>query len=430
MTRVWPAPHRLLSGPVPLLAVLMMASLFPPSGVQAQEAGAVAFDSAGVRIVWNPDPASVRTIPEWRVSSVPGVRIGMLDGPEPYLLSGIRHGLVLESGEVVVANATPVEVRIFDRSGRHLRSFGTRGEGPGEFRGTIGGILPLGGSTLGLSDGSLHLHLYDASDGSFRRSIQGPYAHGFVMGGNWVGEGLLLEQARGPEVDPETFGAGLAGRVEGAYMPSSLLVLWDAETLSIDTLGVVGGIEQYRSPSRGVSGSIPNSPVPLGRRGHTASGTGRIYAGTSGRYEIRGYDFRGDLVHVVRRDHTPRPVSEGDRALARERQLSGSLFQLDAIPPEVMRAMERQALSIPVPDTHPVFAELLVARTGHLWVRMETTAEETSWKWEVFNPAGELEAVVEMPPVHRVLEIGADYILVVTRDALEVEYVELLQIER
>ena len=39
----------------------------------------------------------------------------------------------LSDGSVAVVDRTSAEVRIFDASGRHLRSMGQRGEGPSEF---------------------------------------------------------------------------------------------------------------------------------------------------------------------------------------------------------------------------------------------------------------------------------------------------------
>ncbi len=410
------------------LALIGAALLFPPV-VQAQLPGTEVRDSAGVRIVENPDPATTE-VPRWRVPEVPELRLGMLDGPEHLLFSGVLHGAVLESGEIAVSTREPVQLRVFDREGRHLRSFGASGEGPGEFRSGIGGLLPLGGSTVGLSNGSMHLHIYDASDGSHLRSIRGPYAHGIMMTGQWIGEDRLFARSSAPDADPVELGAGVAGRVEGAFMPATVLMLWDPVSLGLDTLGVMGGIEQYQSPSPGVPVAIPATPVPLGRRGHVASGADRIHAGNTGRYEIRVFDWTGDLVQVIRRAHTPRPVSNEDRARARERLLEGPLFDLEVVPPDIRRALERQAREAPMPDTHPVFEAFFVARTGELWVRLASGAEDTTWRFDVFSPAGELEAVVEMPRLHRVLDIGEDHVLGVARDAFDVEYVELYRIMR
>jgi hypothetical protein len=60
--------------------------------------------------------------------------IGVEDGAPEYTLGLIAGVAISKHGEIVVLDAGWSQVRMYDQSGRHLRSFGGSGEGPGEFR--------------------------------------------------------------------------------------------------------------------------------------------------------------------------------------------------------------------------------------------------------------------------------------------------------
>ena len=89
-------------------------------------------DSADVRIIENPRPPSGSRL-GWRVGAEPAVSIGQLEGEDPYLLDRVRGALVMPDGRIVVANGGSNELRVFDEPGRHVATWGGRGEGPREF---------------------------------------------------------------------------------------------------------------------------------------------------------------------------------------------------------------------------------------------------------------------------------------------------------
>ena len=88
-------------------------------------------DSAGVAIVTNSpsDAASATIAPE------PVLSIGAIDGPAEELFGGIASVAVDGAGNFIVADGQVGEIRIFDAGGLHVRTLGSAGEGPGEFRG-------------------------------------------------------------------------------------------------------------------------------------------------------------------------------------------------------------------------------------------------------------------------------------------------------
>jgi hypothetical protein len=104
----------------------------------AAESGVVRRDSAGIEIVevW---PAAIEALPVWRLAAGPALTIGRVEGEEPYLLSRVLEGVLLEDGGVVIADgygegAASGKIRWFDADGVFVRRGGRVGEGPGEFQ--------------------------------------------------------------------------------------------------------------------------------------------------------------------------------------------------------------------------------------------------------------------------------------------------------
>ena len=65
------------------------------------------------------DPAAV-----WRIG-------GEAEGP--YSFARIIGAVFMRNGNVALLESNPPEVRLYDQTGRHAKSFGRRGRGPGEF---------------------------------------------------------------------------------------------------------------------------------------------------------------------------------------------------------------------------------------------------------------------------------------------------------
>lgn len=78
------------------------------------------------------------------------LRVGAADGPRPYTFSMEALIAARADGTLYVVDRGNHEVRVFDSRGRHLRTFGREGSGPGEFLGaaTAGWL----GDTLWVSD--------------------------------------------------------------------------------------------------------------------------------------------------------------------------------------------------------------------------------------------------------------------------------------
>jgi hypothetical protein len=125
---------------------------------------AVSATTAGARI---PDKAA-------GLSAEPVLDIGAADGTQEYLLHNAVSSLRRNDGGVVVLNAGSHQLRYYDASGRHVRSVGTKGNGPGEFRRPVKLYAAGGDSVVVLDPGTSLETLFDNAGEFVRASPHSP----------------------------------------------------------------------------------------------------------------------------------------------------------------------------------------------------------------------------------------------------------------
>ena len=138
----------------------------------ARPDGPTVRDSAGIRIVESPGPA----IPPgtWTLGSEPRLSIGVVTGEPEYQFTQIQGAGALPGGGYWVAQLNnPPQIRIFDAGGRHVRSIGRTGQGPGELRG-IAWAHRLGADTLRVYDWWASRFTYFSLDGVMLREMMRP----------------------------------------------------------------------------------------------------------------------------------------------------------------------------------------------------------------------------------------------------------------
>ena len=123
------APPR-MPPPTAVAAGLALALTGAAGPAESQEV-TIRTDSAGVEIVTS-DPS--RSDATCTLGDEPIFRVGNNESDEAQWFSSIRGAGRVSDGSVAVIDRASAEIRIFDAAGRHLRSMGRHGEGPGEFR--------------------------------------------------------------------------------------------------------------------------------------------------------------------------------------------------------------------------------------------------------------------------------------------------------
>ncbi len=355
-------------------------------------------DSAGTTIVHSSSPLW-EDADGWRVADGPAVRIGTVEGPEPYQLFGVRDATVLSDGRIVLVNSDANDVRIFADDGRHLRTFGREGEGPGEFNYPLR-IFRLPGDSMAVVD-FRRISVFDAG-GAFVRShnYRPPRPDDRLEDGRFLAAG---------------FAAGVNPVELGHARPDWALIVSRPGTSNADTVAVVPGTESYRLR---VARSIVNALAPFGRVRSFAANGSRIVTGDGTTFQVTVLEGDGSVARVFRRD-------AGDLALRAEdvaRYEEAFVNEFDDERTRRIRA--RIVREASYPDRKPAYDRLVVDDVGNIWARHYVAAGEPR-RWTVFATSGRWLGVVTMPAGLEVLEIGDDYVLGSAEGPLGVEYVQL-----
>ena len=312
-------------------------------------------DSAGIEIVEIP-AVQLQDLPHWRFAPEPIVSIGAAEGEEPYLLSRVQAAGRLESGEILVADGQTRELRVFDDSGRFLRSFGGPGEGPGEFRYWMM-LSAVHNDRIAVFDpGLLRVTIYHLQSGlvSTARACmaEGLSREGApcnVMGLFTEGVPVVTMSASAPRATMEP------GLTEQQGVALDVGIEEDGRFRTVESLP---GTRTVRVID--VAGQYWSTRPLFGWQRQTAFGAVAMVVGISDRWELRLRDVRGALVRIIRAAQKPTPVTEDLVAPLRRWADTASNAMAGA----------RTYLTAYEPDGHvPFFEDLRIDRVGRIWVQ-------------------------------------------------------------
>jgi hypothetical protein len=387
------------------LTALLLQACGPGGG----SAAPAVRDSAGVTVAeyatWAPD-----SLP-WSVSDQPIVEIGALEGDEAYQFDRIGGVGRLSDGRIVVANGGTQEVRYFDPTGRHLRSTGRKGEGPGEFQ-SPGTLVVLPGDSVAVCDWYLQRVSFLDPAGAFVRSFAFQHSAGVAFPVGRFADGAWLLQPG------FVFSPGGAGT--SVVRDTSRLLVFEPGGTFRDSAGRWTGPDFYvRSEGQRASAAS----LPFGRMTHVVVSGDRYYAGYTDHYEIARHDQSGGADLVIRVRRTTVPVTDADVAAHKAARMRG----MDA---QSRPGFERLYQDIPFPSTRPAFADLRTDPDGNLWVLEDGPSDRGRRLWTVFDSTGRMLGRVATPSAVAIGEIGRDYILGTWSDALDVQYVRVYRLDR
>ncbi len=384
------------------------------SGVPDEGPSMAVRDSAGISIVENgggrPSDGG-----GWVVSHQPTVEIGSFDGPEEEQLMRVNGVARLSDGRIAIADRGTLNLRVFGADGSHLLTLGGAGEGPGEFQSVdLAGSLP--GDTLVLVDYRLQRVSYFHPEVGFLRSVPMPSTElyyirskGLLSDGSVIMEALIMD----------ALGA------EGYERRNTAFVSVSGDGERATDLGRFPGGESVMRTGQTEHGLATYlTTVPFGKSGLSTAKGSFFYYGSQDRYEVQVHDLSGKLTRMVRLDREPTPVTAADL----EAYVASEVA--DAADEDEAREVRQQAEAGPVPQFHPAYGQILADPFGCLFVMDSKKPGETEAYWSVFDPEGGLVGSFEVPDGVEVLEIGDDYLLGLSRDEFEVEYVRVYGLTR
>lgn len=367
-------------------------------------------DSAGIRIVMNEKPmwTAAQTL---KLSATPTLEFGGKAG-DPQKFKSIRGAFYLSDGRIVVGERLAVELRVFDSTGKFLRTIGKKGEGPGEFK-TFGSVVRLAGDTIAVFHDETAISRFHSS-GTFiaRDTIAG----------------LKFESNR-PVSHTSTIVALNGGSRVNVTMPFEVPVGPDGSRMDAK-----GFVEVVRS-----DGSSTKKPGELAlmrarvEKQHLSQlwlGAEAVFTGNGSQfvfgfpaaYSITRYSAEGVPNLIVRRSWTPTAVTSQDWSDWTDEWLKRWTKSTGA-----QLAKEREELfNDDYAEDLPAYSAALIDRLGRLWLRAPKTIDGAvagSLKdypigpstWSVFSNTGIWLGDVVMPTKFEPTDIGADYVLGIAR---------------
>lgn len=384
------------------------------AGEAPRAAAVTTTDSAGVTITMIRE--RLDAIPRWAVDTNARVTLASPDSTGYVFVSAAQW---VGNDRVLVADARQRRLQLYDASGRHLRTLGRDGDGPGEFRGVM--TVSVLGDTIGVWDLSARRFSLLTVDSGFRRLVPTPHRPSDYDTAReiWITSGARLLTYWLSAAWPGPLPQGTRIR---RWQFTGQLALSDtaARTLAFSPTfnGVYTG-QVERGDARQLFSNLP----------FIASSTDHVAYGSGETFEVRVAGR--DLVtrRIVRWSLADEPLREVEVAAARER-----LFA--SMPSGAPRAKIEDAVNNIVapellPKVRPAISRALWDDTGRLWLgRFDapTRGLAESYDWVVLDTAMRPIARVRLPEVARLESIRGDDLLVSVRDSLDVQTVQVWRV--
>ena len=352
-------------------------------------------DSAGIPIAVNtgfPSPED-----SWVVEVEPFLSIGGASADPLAMFNIVIQATRFSDGRIAILESEASELRFFDSGGRHLRTAGGRGEGPGEFQ-YAATFVRLPGDTLLVDAGDRHILF--SPNGDYAREeaidVMGLYARDRAVCGlsSLLADGsrLLCELGQ-----PEGGGRGEGRRVarllrtadDGAEQPLGLFVGPDGGMLfSFGTRIASGG-----SP---ISVAIVNNPE----------------------YSVELWSPDGELRRIIRRQDGRRPPTDPEVEAALEMAMR---------PPPMGPAPDTPE----TPDLVPAAFGLTVGMRGDVWVRRAPLpGMRDATVFDAFDQDGRFRGEIRFDGYFWLYEVGDDYLLGARLDELDIPRIQLHRLHR
>ena len=345
---------------------------------------------------------------QWCVSPEPILTIGD-SGGRGHDLFGVVGAHRMADGGLVVADAGSSQLRFFDSAGRLTNTVGRSGDGPGEFRRLLL-MRAFSGDSLFTFDPAQQRASVFGPSGDLQRSFRMPEVDAFPLvvavasdGGSVVkinrvySSGETATGVYGSEVDLLSLGPD--GSVEAR-------------------LGTVPGDESYVLAS---GESMIAGPLVFGRRLLVSALDDGAVVGLTDEEALRVIGPDGETRIPI--GHERLRATQDDFSFVMNRELQ-------AFPDEVRSIEARRYDDMPRRDLLPTLAGLLTDDEGRIWVRRQLRPDDPRRLWAVIGPDDSSRFEVRTPDGATVLEAGADYIVAVTRNELDIEIVVVHELQR
>ena len=379
------------------------------------------------------DPAQVAEVGSvtWTLGPEPELSVGVIEGEAEYELFRVQSAARLSDGTLVIANVGSYELRFYDSNGKHIRSVGRKGEGPGEFE-WLHSTHVIRGDSIVVWDHLQRRATVFSPDGSLGRD--------FVP--DLSGQSVTLNSLTLPASPSE-----IVFRRDGSFLVIPSIPLWALSGLRTNDEGF-GYVEPNSVAADGiwraehsayvfhpdgarsaVTQALPSSewvvlggmmqPRLFGHRLHIAAGESRFVVSTGRDGRLLQVGLGGDTTAI--------PLDIPARA-ATDAIRDAELNRVFRVYAESDRERVAALLtSVGMPDSLPSMGVILVDDQGRIWAEEFLTRVEresaSHIRWHVLSGDGDHIAQVEVPASLTVTDVSHGYLTGYQRDDFDVERV-------
>ena len=367
-------------------------------------------DSAGIRIVHSQPASSDATC---AVGDEPTVVIGDDESDENLWFSRVGDAARMSDGSIVAVDRGSNQIRVYDADGRHLRTMGRQGEGPGEFENGPFQMWIAAGDTIWAGDYFPWRYNLFSAEGEFVRGVGlTPQFINSSMGGGVLANGYTVNSTETRARKPD-FSVADTMIVE-AHGPDGRLV---------DTLARIPHGRWGQDDHEALSTFWLPRLFYAGAEVDAGGSTVALAYGMNTEVRVLDDEFNPRL--IVRWTEPGREVTVADVDAWREDYVETRPRPDFSPMAEAHDAMISEAR--PVAELFPAISAVIVGRDGRIWVRQYDRPRETRG-WLAFEPDGQFLCHLEPLP-GSIREIGADDVLLLHESELGIQTVRLHRLQ-
>lgn len=311
------------------IITLSLVPLNSSSGIQTNEWKGSIEQVDGVTVVKNPkNPIYAEKLCEINEE----LRIGEAEGEEEYMFQAIGSIAVDEAERIYISDRKESCIKVFDQRGKYIRTIGRKGQGPGEFQ-SVTRIQILPNNDLLIYDGNIRRLSLFTFNGIYKSSKSISTIPALDLRINSQGLSLVNTVQLNPQSAQAVTSIGI----------------YDQDFNLLKTI--------ITSDPKDVQ--TPFLPFNVWTILHDDS----ILIGNNESYELKIFDFQGNLIKKITKDYTPIKITEAEKR-------------------ESLKKLE-QPMNKKVPEFHPAFRSITDDEKGRLFV--ETWEQIESREGHIYN---------------------------------------------
>ena len=291
-------------------------------------------------------PAGVRLVPE--------LTIGSESDPEDAMIFEIRSVQAGDGGEIFVLDGKIKRIKVYGPDGRHLRTIGRTGQGPGEIQSPVRMAMTAAGHLCVLDTGNSRVS-YHSQEGACIRET--PFK-------GWRPYRFL----------PDSRGSGYGDTLDFEGGAKDVLLKLDAK---LDKVATVATLVIIENPGE------QTSPMEMFRLIYQVDREDRLVWGSTGAYELTVVDAGGKTVRRIERSFEKKSYSGADK---------------DRLVKDFLRGQAPPAGFDPYfPPHKPVLHHFVLDDEGRYYVRTLEQDGAGKFFYDVFDPEGRFFARFALP---------------------------------